>query len=78
MVAATITSKSQVTIPAQVRNDLNIQLGDKIEFIKAADGHYEVVAVIQDVSRIKGMIKTDKTVSIDDMDKAIRSRASEI
>ncbi|VAW70396.1 hypothetical protein MNBD_GAMMA10-3132 [hydrothermal vent metagenome] len=78
MVAATITSKSQITIPAQVRNDLNIRPGDKIEFIKTANGHYEVVAVIQDVSQIKGMIKTDKIVSLEEMDKAIRSRASEI
>ena len=77
MATATITSKSQVTIPAEVRKDLHVGPGDRIEFVKVADGHYEVIAATRDVSEIKGMIKTSKTISIEEMNEAIRSRASQ-
>ncbi len=77
MATAMITSKSQVTIPAEVRKNLHVGPGDRIEFVKVADGHYEIIAATRNVSEIKGMIKTNRTVSLDDMNKAIRSRASQ-
>lgn len=77
MTTATVTSKGQVTIPAPVRMDLHVGPGDRIEFVKLSDGRYEVVAATQDVSRIKGMIKAAKAVSIEDMDDAIRRKAGQ-
>ena len=43
MTAATITSKGQVTIPVDVRNQLGLQSGDRIEFsFNEATGRYEL------------------------------------
>lgn len=77
MTAATITSKGQITIPAPVRSDLHVGPGDRLEFVKLSDGRYEIVAATQDVSRIKGMIKVTNTVSIEEMESAIRKKAGQ-
>ncbi len=75
MSTATITSKGQITIPAAVRSDLHIGPGDRIEFVKTADGRYEVVVATQDVTNLKGIVKASKAVSIDEMNAAIKVRA---
>jgi AbrB family looped-hinge helix DNA binding protein len=77
MTTATITSKGQITIPASVRQDLHIGPGDRLEFVRLAEGRYEVVAATNDASCIKGMIKTSKIVSIEEMDNAIREKAGQ-
>lgn len=33
MTTATITSKGQITIPANVRQSLNVAAGDRVEFV---------------------------------------------
>ena len=76
MATATLTSKWQITIPAIVRNSLHIGAGDRIEFIQTGEGRFEVIAASKDVSGLKGIIQTSKKVSIEDMDAAIRRRAS--
>jgi antitoxin PrlF len=78
MSAATITSKGQITIPAAVRSDLHIGPGDRIEFVKTTNGRYEVVAATQDVTNLRGMIKTNKKISVDEMNSAIRARAGKL
>ncbi len=43
MTAATLTSKGRVTIPVDVRNQLGLESGDRIEFsFNEATGRYEV------------------------------------
>jgi antitoxin PrlF len=43
MASATVTSKGQVTIPVDVRNQLGLAAGDRIEFILNDEtGRYEV------------------------------------
>jgi len=75
MTTATITSKSQITIPTAVRAELHVGPGDRIEFVRVADGRYEVVAATQDVTRLRGLIKTTKTVTVEEMNAAIKARA---
>jgi AbrB family looped-hinge helix DNA binding protein len=75
MATATITSKGQITIPATIRSDLHVVPGDRVEFVKIAEGRYEVVAATKDITQLKGLIKTDKTASIDEMNNAIKERA---
>jgi antitoxin PrlF len=41
---ATVTSKGQVTVPAEVRSALGIEVGDKIEFLVDARGTYRIRA----------------------------------
>lgn len=76
MSTATITSKGQITIPAAIRAELKVGPGDRIEFVRTADDRFEVLAVTQEITNIRGMIKSTETVSIEDMNKAIKRRAS--
>ncbi len=77
MATATLTSKGQITIPADVRHDLKVDTGDRVEFIQIAPGRYEFVAATQNVTALKGMFgKPMKSVSIDDMNRAIATRGA--
>jgi antitoxin PrlF len=77
MTTATLTSKGQITIPADVRHDLKVDAGDRVEFIQIAPGRYEFVAATQNVTALKGMFgKPTKSVSIDDMNRAIANRGA--
>lgn len=76
MSTATITSKGQITIPAAIRTELHIGPGDRVEFVQVASGRYEMVAATKDISRLRGMIKTNKVVTIEEMNRAVRARAA--
>ena len=77
MTTATLTSKGQITIPADVRHDLKVDAGDRVEFIQIAPGRYEFLAATQNVTELKGMFgKPMKTVSIDAMNKTIAKRGA--
>ena len=72
MTTATLTSKGQITIPAQVRQALNVGTGDRIEFVEVSPGRYEFIAANRSVTELKGMFgKSTRTVSIDEMNAAI-------
>ncbi len=77
MTTATVTSKGQITIPAVVRSELHITSGDRIEFIKISDSRFEIVAATQDISKIKGLIKTKHCISIEEMNMAIKAKAGQ-
>ena len=49
MSTATLTSKGQITIPADVRRELNVEAGDRVEFVQVEPGRYEVVAATRSV-----------------------------
>lgn len=77
MSAATISSKGQITIPAEVRNALKVDAGDRVEFVFIAPGRYEFVAATGDVTALKGMFgQAKKTVSIEAMNAAIAQRGA--
>ncbi|MBN3781829.1 AbrB/MazE/SpoVT family DNA-binding domain-containing protein [Burkholderia sp. Ac-20345] len=78
MAAATITSKGQVTIPVDVRNQLGLEAGDRIEFsFNEATGRYEVYPATRSLVALKGVVKKPaKPVSIDDMNQAIAEQGA--
>jgi AbrB family looped-hinge helix DNA binding protein len=77
MSTATLTSKGQITIPVEVRNDLKVDAGDRVEFVQIAPGRYEFVAATHSVTDLKGMFgKAKKTVSIEAMNRAIAERGA--
>ena len=77
MTTATVTSKGQITIPAQVREALNVVAGDRVEFVEVAPGRYEFIAATRSVTDLKGMFgKAAKVVSIEEMNAAIAARGA--
>lgn len=77
MSTATLTSKGQITIPADVRRTLNVQAGDRVEFVQIEPGRYELVPATRSVRELKGLFgKPDRTVTIDEMNRAIAERGA--
>ena len=77
MPTATLTSKGQITIPVEVRNDLKVDAGDRVEFFQISPGRYELVAATSEVTALKGMFgPAKKPVSIDAMNAAIARRGA--
>lgn len=77
MTAATVTSKGQITIPAEVRQSLGVGAGDRVEFVEVATGRFEVVAVTRSVTELKGLFgMPTRSVSIEEMNQAIAARGA--
>lgn len=77
MSTATLTSKGQITIPADVRRELNVGAGDRVEFVQIEVGRYEVVAATRSVRELKGLFgKANRTVTIEEMNRTIADRAA--
>ncbi len=77
MATATLTSKGQITIPAEVRQVLGVDTGDRVEFVALAPGRYEFIAATRSVTALKGMFgKPRKAISIEAMNAAIKKRGA--
>ena len=78
MTTATLSSKGQITIPVDVRNELQVHTGDRVEFVQIAPGRYEFMAATSEVTALKGMFgKPNATVSVEQMNEAIARRAAQ-
>ncbi len=71
MTKATITSNGRITIPASVRKELNLSSGDTLKFINLGNGRFEIVAVTREVTSLRGIFKSDKVVSIEEMNNVV-------
>lgn len=75
MATATVTSKGQTTIPQEIRTYLGLHTGDKIEFVIESDGKVTLAPLTIHVKELKGCLpKPKKTISIEEMNNAIRKR----
>lgn len=69
---ATVTSKGQVTLPAEARRRLGITAGTQLEFIVTEDGRLEVIPRVGSVQALKGILgPVSKRLTLDQMEKAI-------
>ena len=72
MATAAVTSKGQITIPAEVREDLGLRAGDRVSFIKGENGEYILKSKTGSIQDVKGMWKwTGKPATIDEMNDVI-------
>ena len=77
MTTVTISSKGQITIPADVRKALHVESGDRVEFVEVEPGRYEFVAATRSVTELKGMFgKAERVVSIEEMNTAIAAQGA--
>ena len=56
MTEATISSKSQITVPKEVREAMGLGAGDRIQFVPARGG-FRIVSVRSDLRSLKGFLK---------------------
>ena len=78
MPIATVTTKGQITIPAEVRAALGLHAGSRVQFVQLDDGKYEIVPASRSVGALAGFLApAPKTLSIEQMDdEAVKSLAS--
>jgi antitoxin PrlF len=77
METATITSKSQITLPKAVREQMGVGPGDKIHFVPVRDG-FRLIVVKSDITALRGMFKGRRKtpLSIEEMNRTIAQMGS--
>ncbi len=76
MPASTVTSKGQITIPAEVRRSLGLTSGSRVNFVPLDNGSYEFVPATGTVTSLKGSVPAPSTpVTLEAMDEAIAAGA---
>ena len=84
MPTATLTSKGQVTIPSEVRKELRLFSGSKIDFLKNEKGDYVLrpkrgsIMEMAGILRHRGAFPPESPVTIEEMDQAIAQHAIEL
>ena len=75
MSTSTLTSKGQITIPKEVRDQLHLKTGSRLEFFVEPSGRVILQALNSDFRSLRGMIrsKRKRPVSIQEMNEAIAS-----
>jgi AbrB family looped-hinge helix DNA binding protein len=77
MPSATLTSKGQITIPKEVRDELGLRVGDRVAFRVIEDGRVIVEPETIDLRDLKGVLRPRRTgVTLAAMDQAIRAEAT--
>ena len=78
MEQATLTSKSQITVPKAVREALGLVPGDRIQFVPAWQG-FRLVVIKGDITTMRGILKgrRRKPLSISEMNAAIALMGSQ-
>lgn len=74
---STVTVKGQTTLPKDVRAALGLGPGDRLRYLILDDGEVRIVRS-QPLAKLAGLLKgrSDRKVSLDDMDEAIARGAS--
>jgi antitoxin PrlF len=78
MSTATLTTKGQLTLPKEIRDDLALKPGDKVEFIKIGN-RYHLIPRNKRISDFAGILGNPlgRTVSVEEMNEAVREEAAE-
>jgi len=78
MATATVTSKGQVTIPAEIRRKMRLHAGSKIDFIENKAGEMVIRSKTGDISELYGFLRYGGApLTIEQMDEAIAKGAVE-
>ena len=77
MASASLTSKGQITIPIEVREELGLKAGDRIDFVKS-EGKFFIQPKKGSIMNLRGIFKwTGKPVSVEEMNEAIATHVLE-
>jgi AbrB family looped-hinge helix DNA binding protein len=77
MPSATLTSKGQITIPKEVRDELGLRVGDRVAFRTLQDGRVIVEPETIDLRELRGVLKPRRTgVTLAQMEAAIHAEVT--
>ncbi len=77
MSRAKVTSKGQLTVPADVRRALGIAEGTVVDFIPEDDGTYRITVASRSVRDLKGALHTSgRILTVAEMDAVIGTGGS--
>lgn len=71
-----ITTKGQATIPKAVREHLGLKPGDRVKFFVHPDGSVVLLPKLP-VTALRGILKSRRRVTIEEMNEAVASRGGE-
>jgi antitoxin PrlF len=73
MPKSTLTSKGQITVPIEVRENLHLKAGSKVDFVIEPGGRVIFQPLRSDFKILKGMLKSKlkRTVTVEEMNEAI-------
>jgi antitoxin PrlF len=73
MPISTLTSKGQITLPKEVREQLRLQAGSRVDFIIEPSGRVSLNPLNSDFRSLRGIVKSKRKrpVSIEEMNEAI-------
>ncbi|MBA4085557.1 AbrB/MazE/SpoVT family DNA-binding domain-containing protein [Janibacter terrae] len=78
MSTGTMTSKGQITIPKDVREQLGLTPGTKVTFTRNADGDFVLSTTQPSLKGLRGRLRhVGPAVSLETMDDAIAAGATE-
>lgn len=79
MTQAVMTSKGQITIPKDVRDDLGLEAGSKVMFVRLGPRDFRIVARTGKLSDLYGVLARpgQRSLSIDEMNDAIGAAAAD-
>lgn len=78
MSIGTMTSKGQITIPKEVREDLRLTPGTKVIFTRQRDGEYVLTTGRPKLAHLAGSLKYQgPIVSLAEMEEAITAGAGQ-
>jgi antitoxin PrlF len=73
MPIATVTSKGQITLPKEIREQFKLEPGTRINFVVDASGQVVLKPLNYDFRSIRGILKSrrKRPVTIEEMNEAI-------
>jgi len=73
MPISTITSKGQITIPKEIRDEMGLKPGDRVNILKESTGELSVRPINRDFRSLRGILKSKRTrpLTLKEMDEAI-------
>ena len=80
MPRSTLTTKGQITLPKQIREKLELETGDPIDFVIQPNGDVLLKPAKFDIRKLQGILKSSKKrpVSVEEMNQVIRSHARKL
>lgn len=76
MPTAKVTSKGQITIPAEVRRALGLRAGSRVDFVRMDDSSYSIAPATRSISAVKGLVAPPPSaVTVEQTDDAVAAGA---